>query len=417
MSLLEADTESESASWPPTRAEGERRLREFLPRAGRSYAERRNLVTEAGEPAFVSTLSPYIRHRLVTEREVLAAVLGRFSLRQAEKFAQEVCWRTYWKGWLELRPGVWRGYRDRVASLCREVESGRSLRDRFEAATGGRSGIECLDGWADELITTGYLHNHARMWFASIWIFTLRLPWELGADFFYRHLLDGDPASNTLSWRWVAGLQTPGKAYLARPDNIATYTSGRTRPTEPLAEVAEVGEVPPLPSPRALPRADRPAPGPVGLLLTEDDLDPSSLDLGPLEVRAVAGFDCPADRSPMPVGPLPASFSAGAMADALRRSREAFGVPADRIEPDEVLDWARRLGLGRVVSPESPQGPARDRIDRIRGELDRVGVTLQEIRRPWDDAFWPLATRGFFPFRSRIPEVLARLGLGAGDDR
>jgi deoxyribodipyrimidine photo-lyase len=64
-----------------------------------------------------------------------------------------------------------------------------------------------------ELVETGYLHNHARMWFASIWIFTLRLPWELGADFFLRHLLDGDAASNTLSWRWVAGLHTKGKHY------------------------------------------------------------------------------------------------------------------------------------------------------------------------------------------------------------
>jgi deoxyribodipyrimidine photo-lyase len=65
------------------------------------------------------------------------------------------------------------------------------------------------------------------MWFASIWIFTLGLPWRIGADFFYRHLLDGDAASNTLSWRWVAGLHTRGKAYAAESWNIEKFTGGR----------------------------------------------------------------------------------------------------------------------------------------------------------------------------------------------
>ncbi|WP_238189582.1 FAD-binding domain-containing protein [Methylobacterium frigidaeris] len=68
------------------------------------------------------------------------------------------------------------------------------------------------------------------MWFASIWIFSLRLPWELGAEFFLRRLLDGDPASNTLSWRWVAGLHTRGRPYLARRDNIRDFTEGRHDP-------------------------------------------------------------------------------------------------------------------------------------------------------------------------------------------
>ena len=64
------------------------------------------------------------------------------------------------------------------------------------------------------------------MWFASIWIHTLNLPWQLGADFF-KNLLDGDPASNTLSWRWVAGLHTQGKCYLATENNIKKFTNNR----------------------------------------------------------------------------------------------------------------------------------------------------------------------------------------------
>ena len=65
------------------------------------------------------------------------------------------------------------------------------------------------------------------MWFASIWIFTLNLPWELGARFFMKYLFDGDAASNTLSWRWVAGIQTQGKNYLARESNIRKFTNQR----------------------------------------------------------------------------------------------------------------------------------------------------------------------------------------------
>ncbi|WP_404818261.1 FAD-binding domain-containing protein, partial [Roseobacter sinensis] len=214
-------------SFPPTRTAALERLSAFLPRAGRHYAARRNYDLGPGRHHGVSGLSPYLRCRLITEEEVLQAVLARHAPQAAEKFIQEVFWRTYWKGWLELRPGVWDEYRRDLRRQWDDVQTQAGLRDRWEAACTGDTGIACFDGWADELVNTGYLHNHARMWFASIWIFTLELPWELGADFFLRHLLDGDPASNTLGWRWVAGIQTVGKTYLARPDNIAKYTEGR----------------------------------------------------------------------------------------------------------------------------------------------------------------------------------------------
>ena len=79
----------------------------------------------------------------------------------------------------------------------------------------------------NELKNNNYLHNHTRMWFASIWIFTLELPWQLGAEFFMQHLYDGDAASNTLGWRWVAGVQTQGKHYLASEWNIKKFTNNR----------------------------------------------------------------------------------------------------------------------------------------------------------------------------------------------
>ena len=85
--------------------------------------------------------------------------------------------------------------------------------------------IECFNDWVKELKNFNYLHNHTRMLFASIWIFTLKLPWQKGAEFFMKNLFDGDAASNTLSWRWVAGIQTKGKNYLAKSWNISKFTT------------------------------------------------------------------------------------------------------------------------------------------------------------------------------------------------
>jgi deoxyribodipyrimidine photolyase len=165
---------------------------------------------------------------MLLESEVVASVRANWAFPAVEKFVQEVYWRTYWKGWLEQRPAAWTRWTEAVPRL-REGLSGQQ-QSAWAAACAGQTGIAGFDDWARELVATGYLHNHARMWFASIWIFTLRLPWELGAAFFYEHLLDGDAASNTLSWRWVAGLQTAGKTYVARADNIAHYTEGRCTP-------------------------------------------------------------------------------------------------------------------------------------------------------------------------------------------
>ena len=186
-----------NAGFPSTRAAAEARLAAFAPRAGRDYVSGRNIDNGPSGHAHVSQLSPYLRHRLITERDVVSAVLARHSLAAAEKYVQEVLWRTYWKGWLEMRPAIW-------SRFVRERDEARATfpnQRAIIAAETGMTGVEGFDDWARELVETGYLHNHARMWFASIWIFTLRLPWTLGADFFLRHLIDADTASNTLSWQ------------------------------------------------------------------------------------------------------------------------------------------------------------------------------------------------------------------------
>ena len=217
-----------------------------------------------------------------------------------------MCWRTYWKGWLEQRPQVWTTYVTDITEARDQLSTDDSFAAEVAAAERGDTGIACFDAWVEELTQTGYLHNHARMWFASIWIFTLKLPWQLGADFFYRHLLDGDPASNTLSWRWVAGLHTRGKSYLARADNIAAYTVGRFTPSrDELAANACA-----LEDDRVYPRVPLMQSDPlrarerVVLLVTEDNLSPETWALGTCEIVAVALFktcelwSCPfADRA------------------------------------------------------------------------------------------------------------------------
>jgi len=173
----------------PTRAAGLERLRDFAPRMGAAYAAGRNADPGPGARRDVAHLSAHLRHRLLLESEVVGTALERHGPRAAEKFVQEVFWRSYWKGFLQLRPAMWADYQAGLARDQAALMTNGGLRRAVEQAIEGRTGIACFDAWAAELRESGWLHNHARMWFASIWIFTLRLPWTLGADFFARHLL------------------------------------------------------------------------------------------------------------------------------------------------------------------------------------------------------------------------------------
>ena len=190
----------------------------FIQKGLRDYSSKRNYDLGPESRENTSNLSKYISHRIINEYDLVKEVLSQYNLQKVDKFIQEVFWRVYWKGWLEHRPEVWRDFVDSDPTYSEE---------EYKKAINGETGIECFDDWVKELKTENYLHNHTRMWFASIWIFTLNLPWELGARFFMKYLFDGDAASNTLSWRWVAGIQTQGKNYLARESNIRKFTNQR----------------------------------------------------------------------------------------------------------------------------------------------------------------------------------------------
>ncbi|MFM7333591.1 MAG: FAD-binding domain-containing protein [Tabrizicola sp.] len=383
----------------PNRAAGLDRLTDFLPRAGRDYAVLRNLDLP-GHP-HVSVLSPWLRHRLVTEAEVIDAVLCTHP-NGAEKFLAEVWWRTYWKGWLELRPGIWASYGQGVKAGLNRLAAEPGLAARAEAAMLGETGIPGFDDWAQELVATGYLHNHSRMWFASIWIFTLRLPWELGADFFLRHLIDGDPASNTLSWRWVAGLHTPGKTYLATAENIAMNTRGRFRP-EGLTVEAPALTMPPLPAPGPAPQGDSLDPtAPSLLLVTEEDLSPEFLLDQGFCPRSVAVLSCVAGRSPLAVADRVRGFTAAAIDDALARIRAVGSPRFGTGDLSALLDLAEAEGVKQIVTPYAPTGPVASALSDLARLAKPRGITLVRVLREHDRQAWPHATHGFFRFREAV---------------
>ena len=372
-------------SFIPTRADGLARLSDFMPMMGRSYALGRNTDRGPGRQD-VSILSPYLRRRLVTEAETVAAALAAHG-ELSEAFTTQIIWRGYFKGWLEQHPSVWGDYRALVREGENQLATAGGLRRVYHDATEGRTGIDCFDHWARELAATGWLHNHARMWFASIWIFTLRLPWALGAAFFLRHLLDGDPASNTLSWRWVAGLHTKGKHYVARADNIARFTEGRFNPAGQLDEVPEcLTETRDHPLVRLASGGVMPS-GAFALLLHDEDLCPASVHPRLLEANTVAVFGS------TPAGPGVAAFGAEALDDMIMRLQR----PVIRLHPDDVAGWVRTQGQP-VVTPWAAVGTNAAILD---------GLDVVRVRRQWDSAIWPHATKGFFQLRRLLPGLLS----------
>lgn len=409
------ETDVATLNWKPTREAGLQRLEDFAPFMGRAYASKRNFDYGSDNRSNVSALSSWVSHRLITEQDILSLTDKHHSFSSAEKFIQEVFWRGYFKGWLEQHPSVWTAYKSNLKDLVAQLDNDKFLSQDYAKAISGDTGIECFDAWSQELIDTGYLHNHTRMWFASIWIFTLKLPWELGADFFYRHLLDGDAASNTLSWRWVAGLHTKGKTYLARPSNIARYTEDRFNPVGQLASEAhpliEAETYPLTPMPQSdllLPQDQR-----VGLVVTEEDCSSETLfaDLNP---QACLGLTNSQGRSSLPTHERVIAFTHGAITDALKRCVQTYKIETSQQDSsdwsDTLLSWAQDHELKCIVTSYAPVGPIADQLALAKSRLQDANVDLVQIIRPYDIKTWPHATKGFFKLKTKIPKILSELG-------
>ena len=390
----------------PSRALALEKLTDFIPKAGLSYRNKRNYDFGPSKHNHVSQLSPFIRRRIVTEAEVLKAILNKYSLSSSEKFVQEVFWRTYWKGWLEMRPSVWLDYQNDLSQLENQIMTQSGLRKSWETACEGKTEIDCFDFWARELKETGYLHNHARMWFASIWIFTLNLPWQLGADFFLRHLLDGDPASNTLSWRWIAGLQTQGKTYLARRDNISKFTGDRFDPIG-LSSSAKTLKGKPHPNISILNLGKLPNPNlKTGLLIHDDDLDLSPVING-LKIESSIGLNNLDGISPWSCARSLHTFVNALIEDVSRRYKDKIGAVKLVSTADQIENWYRDNKIEQIVVAYAATGPNQAFIR----DLNKRGLNVVQISKNYDQIAWPHATHGFFRFKEKIPALISELGL------
>ncbi len=182
------------------------------------YAKTRNYLDGA-----VTKLSPYIRHGVLSLAEVRDYVIERTrKLEDGEKLINELAWRDYWqRKYRELGDDIW-GDQE-------EYKTGFDARDYADQLPkdirDGETDLVCIDTFSTELRETGYLHNHARMWMAAYVVHFRRVRWQAGAAWFLEHLLDGDPASNNLSWQWVASTFSH-KPYFFNRANLEKYTDG-----------------------------------------------------------------------------------------------------------------------------------------------------------------------------------------------
>ena len=192
------------------------------------YGQTRNYLDGA-----VTRLSPYIRHGVLSLAEVKTAVLAQIQTwTEGEKLITELAWRDYWRRLYErLGDHIWQD--------LEPYKTGWHPQDYHpdlaEDIGKGTTGLACMDGFSHELQNTGYLHNHARMWVAAYVVHWRKVRWQAGAAWFLQHLLDGDPASNNLSWQWVASTFSH-KPYFFNRENLERYSKHQYCPSCPLQD-------------------------------------------------------------------------------------------------------------------------------------------------------------------------------------
>ena len=348
-----------------------------------SYSSDRNF--DYGIPhKNVSRLSPYLRRRFISEYEVLKIILNKHKYENIEKFIEEIFWRTYWKGWLETHPYVYKEY---------------ELKHHHQIIP-TKTGIKCFDHWKDELIETGYLHNHSRMWFASIWIFTLKYSWESGANFFKNNLIDWCPASNTLGWRWVAGIQTIGKPYIARAENIKHFTDSRFYPKGQLHE--DITLSPQNAShqkaidlnfskQRSITAIDN-----LGIVLNNNDLTLNQ-EFKDLNINYHTCLFKLKNGNP-----LINKFENDIFEDIINNNNKIELV--ETIE--NLLRWIELKKIKNLILPHETVGNEIFKNSSFLNQLSDKKVTYQFYAREWDINAFSYAKKGFFNFKKNIPYLL-----------
>ncbi len=371
-----------------SRAKAVDKLNHFVENNLSEYSKLRNFDFGTDNRSNISCLSPYITHGIINELEVIDKSLKKFSFQKNEKFIQEVLWRVYWKGWLELRPNVWSDYLMELDNLRDEYKSNHSYLRAIE----GKTDIECFNQWIIELKENNYLHNHARMWFASIWIFTLELPWQLGAEFFMKHLYDGDAASNTLGWRWVAGVQTQGKHYLASEWNIKKFTNNRFQNIK-LNENA-----PPKISGKSFPMIKQEFNNPQNLeeknlLIFENNLSFEITDFKENRFKKIYIISNKNENRSIKLSEKLVKFKSLLMKDQEQRLKDE-SIDCEVVDVSEIKNIENYYGLYPTVG---------ENLDY----LNSNNLKIDFLYRNLDQLAWQYCNKGFFNFKNYIPKIIS----------
>ncbi len=373
-----------------SRAKAIEKLNHFIENNLTDYSKLRNFDLGPKGRSNVSCLSPYVTHGIVSEKEIIKKSLDKFSFTKNEKFIQEVLWRTYWKGWLELRPNVWSDYLIELKKIREGFKDNKEYLNAIE----GKTNIECFNFWVNELKENNYLHNHTRMWFASIWIFTLELPWELGAEFFMQNLYDGDAASNTLGWRWVAGIQTQGKHYLASEWNIKKFTNNRFQNIK-LNENA-----PPKVSKKtySIIKQDFRNPQDIeekNLVMFENNLSFEITDFKENNFKKIYIVSNRNETRSIKLSEKSVKFKSLLINDQQERLRDN-SIDCEVIDISEIKNIENCYGLYPAVG---------ENLDY----LNSNNIKLDFLYRNLDQLSWQYCNKGFFNFKNYIPKIISAL--------
>ena len=371
-----------------SRAKAVHKLNDFVENNLSEYSKLRNFDFGPDNRSNISCLSPYITHGIINELEVIDKSLKKFSFLKNEKFIQEVLWRVYWKGWLELRPNVWSDYLIELDNFRDEFKNDQNYLNAIE----GKTDIDCFNQWIIELKENNYLHNHARMWFASIWIFTLELPWQLGAEFFMKHLYDGDAASNTLGWRWVAGVQTQGKHYLASEWNIKKFTNNRFQNIK-LNENA-----PPKISEKSYPLIKRNFHNPQNLeeknlLIFENNLSFEITDFKENRFKKIYIISNRNENRSIKLSEKLVKFKSLLMKDQEQRLKDK-SIDCEVVDVSEIKNIENYYGLYPTVG---------ENLDY----LNSNNLKIDFLYRNLDQLAWQYCNKGFFNFKNYIPKIIS----------
>ena len=375
----------------PTRQTAIENLNIFIEKNLGEYSKIRNFDFGPDRRSNTSCLSPYITHGVINEKEVIRKSLDKFSFSKNEKFIQEVLWRTYWKGWMELRSGVWDDYLLDLKIIKEEFKDNGNYLNAIK----GKTKIECFNEWVNELKTFNYLHNHTRMWFASIWIFTLELPWQLGAEFFMQHLYDGDTASNTLGWRWVAGVQTQGKHYLASEWNIKKFTNNRF-------ENIKLNEnAPPIISDKNYTILHKTFENPINieeknLLVFENNLAFEITDFAIQKFKKILLIDNKNENRDIKLSENGVNFKASLIKEQKKRLEEK-SINCEIIDINEIKNLESCYCLYPTVG---------ENLDYINQNSLK---NIEFLYRKLDQNSWRFCNKGFFNFKKYIPKIVENL--------